>query len=129
MKSFTQFLLLGFCFILFGCQKKPFDYRNKFLGDYTFVTHVHSVYGISPVIIHDTTYTNDGKIWYGSDENKVSISFSGGGTSEFTIYEDGTLDGGEGCKGEFESTKKVQYSCYYASPGSSVENDITGEKK
>ncbi|HVA98494.1 MAG TPA: hypothetical protein VNG53_06330 [Bacteroidia bacterium] len=128
MKLFKQFLLLGFCFILFGCQKKPFDYRNKFLGDYTFVTHVHSVYGISPVIIHDTTYTNDGKIWYGSDENKVSISFSGGGTSEFTIYEDGTLEG-NGCSGEFESTTKVKYHCGYYSPGGSTTNTITGTKK
>ena len=111
-----------------SCTKRPFDYRNKFIGNYKFTVHEQG-YGPPPYSI-DTIYYYDGKISYGSNKNTVYISFLGGGTTELTIYEDGTLEGvGQYCNGEFESTKKVKYSCWDGGLGSPTVNDVTGEKK
>ena len=123
------FILIFSCIAILGCKKNPFEYRTKFLGNYNFIIH-SSFYAGTPTnhYTRDTTYSVDGKIWYGSDKNTISITFSGSWSSEFTIYEDGTIEGG-GCRGEFESTNKIKYSCYWASPASHTNQDITGIKK
>lgn len=120
-----------FCFIiLYSCKKDTLDYRNKFLGNYSFVIHEHTAYGISPVIVHDTTYTNDGNIENGSDKNSVLIS-SPSFSLQATIYEDGTLEGywNNNGKGEFSSTNEMEYSWGNYSPGGSSTYNITGNKK
>ena len=124
MKKYLIITLI--CILIFGCKKNPFDYRAKYLGDYSFAIHSSSWNPLSQL---DTTYTMQGKIDYGSDKNTISIFFSGSSVpQEFTIYEDGTIENG-GCGGEFESANKIKYSCYWASPGAHASKTVDGEKK
>ena len=113
--------------LIAGCEKHPLDYRNKFLGDYTFSVH----YSWWDLIngSTDTTYTSDGKIWYGSDDHSVLIKISEGKSFEFDVYEDGTL-GSEGFSvGEFESTRKIKFYWHNGGLGGGENYIITGDKK
>lgn len=120
------FLYAIFCQLILGCKKNPFDYRTKYVGDYSFTIHYSSwspFYGQ-----FDTTYSIDGKIDYGSIKNTISIIYSGSTSPQmFTIYEDGTIE--DDCKGEFESANKIKYSCYWASPAAHTFESVIGEKK
>jgi hypothetical protein len=120
-------LLLLFLCSLFGCKKDPFDYRTKYLGDYNFVIHYDSWNPLSGHI--DTTYSKDGKIDYGSDENTIFIFFNGSIADELTVYEDGTIGDNYFKGGEFETTNKIKYSYYWGSQGSATYGKVTGEKK
>ena len=114
------------CILIFGCKKDPFDYRTKYVGDYSFVIHYSSWNPLNGQF--DTTYSIDGKIDYGSDKNTISIFFSGSSSPQiFTLFEDGTIQ--DGCKGEFESVNKIKYSCYWASPAAHTSETVSGEKK
>lgn len=112
--------------ILSGCKKKPFDYRNKYLGNYHIINH--SQINAPPPYFNDTSYSTEGKVEYGSDKNKILITFDSENSSEFIIYEDGTLES-SGCSGGFESVNKFKYHCGFYSPGATTSINITGEKK
>lgn len=123
-------VFIFFCTSLLGCRKELFDYRNKFIGNYSFTIHVRTVYGIGPYFVSDTTYISDGKVEIGSDKNCVLIS-SSSFSIQATLYEDGTLEGywDNNGKGEFSSTKEMKYSWGVYSPGGSATSNILGEKK
>jgi|GEM_PF-2041076 len=125
IKIIKSIIFVSCCLIILGCKKHPFDYRNKFLGDYHFSIAISSWDPANGS--YDTTYTNDGKIWYGSNQNSILISFSGGESTELTIYEDGTLEANN-CTGEFESLRKLKYQCTYQSPAAHSYYGVTGEK-
>ena len=114
--------LVFFCSLLLGCKKNPFDYRAKYTGEYVF--SVHSVsWNIMQGVTLDTTYSHNGRVEIDSEENTILIS-----NSAFIIYEDGTLEGEE-CKGEFESTKKISYSCNSGGLCGGSYHTVTGEKR
>jgi len=124
----NKLLILFFCIFIFGCKKNPFDFRNKFLGDYIFVVHNSSWY--SGNVQMDTTYTIDGTVDYGQEKNSVLIS-SSAFSLQATVYEDGTIEGywDNNGKGEFISTKQITYSVHSYWPDGNYSQDITGEKK
>ena len=124
MKKRIIFLLSLFAII--GCKKDPFDYRTKYIGDYTFLIHSKTYIMFDPPI--DTSYYQDGYIGYGSEKDKIVISLSGKRATEYTIYEDGTI-GENACRGEFESSKKIRYSCSWGSQATKIHEEVTGEKK
>lgn len=129
MKKYIIIPLL--CILIYGCEKKPFDYRTKYIGDYTFVVQSSSWDPLNGQ--HDTTYTMEGEIDYGSGKNAILISFSGSSSTKiFTLFEDGTIQARTipvGCSGEFESVNKITYSCHWASPAHHASRTVKGEKK
>ena len=101
------------------------DYRNKYLGDYSFSVHLSSyMYNIP----FDTSYINVGKIDYGSYEHEIVISLSGGLTVYCSIYEDGTLRGNNG-GGEFETTNKCIFNFDYGGHFGHTYYELIGERK
>ena len=119
--------------VLFGCKKNPFDYRTKYFGDYNFAIHktTWTILGQTT----DTTYNSTGIVDYSEENNTILISFSENVFSEFTIYEDGTLDQcqcnqtpSSFASGEFESSKKIRISYGYGGLGARTNYGITGEK-
>lgn len=126
------FIALFCCIILNGCKKEPFDYRNKFLGNYTFSVQewTFNVYGVG--VSTDTTFLFNGNISYGSDRNSILITYSTNVSVEPTIYEDGTFKGYGGdnsFSGAFESSKKVTFSYKYGGLGGYSSGIVTGERK
>lgn len=89
-------------FTITSCNKHLFDYRNKFLGDYTFNIHETGYNTLSNEIV-DTMFIYYGKIEYGTNENNISISFLEALSAEPNLFEDGSIIG-DGVKGEFNST-------------------------
>ena len=119
----NKFIILFCCLIMFGCKKNPFDYRNKYLGNYNFVVHETAwVLAIGTTL--DTTFSYNGKVSYGSDEHTVLINFSKNVSIEPVIYEDGYLE----VYGEFESTKRVSFGFRSGGLGGGSTWNVTGEK-
>ncbi|MEJ6582436.1 MAG: hypothetical protein QNL61_08130 [Crocinitomicaceae bacterium] len=56
-----------FVVVFFGCEKKLFDYRNKYLGGYQFTYYCS--YWQMVGTTGDTTIIDEGKIKYGDKGN------------------------------------------------------------
>ena len=121
-----KILILLFCiFLVTGCQKNPFDYRTKFVGDYNFTVRLTTwtIYEQTG----DTTYLFKGKIWYDGNEKMVSVEFSGYQPEKVNLYEDGSMKG-QHVNGEFVSTKKVRFKVTYNALGGGAQYSIIGDK-
>ncbi len=117
--------------LVFGCKKDPFDYRTKFIGDYTIAIHESSYWGIPPNTGSlDTTYFFDANISNGSDKNSITIS-SPYISLHTIVYEDGSLEGYKDNNGigEFTSEKEIKYSWGSYAPGGSTTYTLTGKMK
>ena len=105
-------LLMLFSFALSSCEKEPFDFRNKYCGEWNFKVDIFQA-GNGPFI--DTTpetnfqYEEKGKVWYNS---KGTIMIQSGSSSiyECEIREDGgfycPIDGSGG---KFTSKNEMYY--------------------
>ena len=121
-----KLILFFCCLLIYGCGKKPFDYRSKYIGDYSFVIHYNSYNPLDGSL--DTIYSKEGKVDYGSSDNTVVVFFNETKNDEFIVYEDGTI--GDFVLGEFETTSKINYSWYKAeSPAAHSSCNVKGEKK
>ena len=112
--------------IIYGCEKNIFDYRTKYLGDYTLEINYSSWDVLNGPF--DTTYSAEGNVDFGSDKNTIEILISGNAKAmTLDIFEDGTLQGKY--DGEFESTNTFKMSIRQSSPGSVIYESIIGKKK
>jgi hypothetical protein len=126
MKKIILFII---CTLVMSCEKEFSDFRKKYTGNFAFVVKEHSVSGIAPYTVHDTTYNNSGNIENGSEENSVVITIPGI-SLQAKIYNEGSLEGyfNNNGNGEFTSTKEMQYTWGGYSPGGSITYTITGTK-
>jgi hypothetical protein len=124
MKRFLKiFQIIAFIMTLaIGCKKKPFDYRNNFIGNYDFTVKQYT--WVMSTSYWDTIYDYHGKIIYGSGDNSVQIIFSENYSIEPTIYEDGTLEH----YGEFETKDKIKFDLHWGGLGGSSGYIVTGTK-
>ena len=121
----NKLIILAFIALSYGCEKHPFDYRNKFIGDYDFSVH-KNVWDVTGVDI-DTYYNYSGKISYGSGDHLVKIKFLDDTETDCRLFEDGSLKFNS-TRGEFVSTKNVQFSSDYRSGGGGTKYFVSGEK-
>jgi len=58
-----------------SCEKQPFDYRNKYVGDYTFTKRYHFFYPPNNNI--DTTYSDviEGYVCHGKETNQIELYY------------------------------------------------------
>ena len=89
MKKFVNILtVIVLISALFGCKKKLFDYRNKYLGDYQIV-YQYSYWQMGGVT-GDTTINYIGQIKYG-DKGNIKIDCYDGSEYEFEVSKDGEI--------------------------------------
>ncbi|MCX6247335.1 MAG: hypothetical protein NTW10_06355 [Bacteroidetes bacterium] len=123
-------LIIVFCVVsIAGCKKPVFDYRKKYLGDYSF--SVYQARDIGPGH-YDTTYSTDGTISKGSDLQSIMITYTSHKTVELILYEDGSLqvkNCSYSCKGAFESVNKMMYTIYWDGLSGESTESVTGTKK
>jgi len=71
-----KYIVIGFVSLLFlfACEKQPFDYRNKYLGDYEITEHVRCIIADSLCNYSSETVTTiyNGKIIKGKSKNSSS---------------------------------------------------------
>jgi len=115
------------CLLITACKKHPMDYRNKFLGDYTFSVHFSRWQMGSGSF--DTTYNSNGSVACGNDDHSVAIALTGGPSFDFIIYEDGSLGPAGFSIGEFESVQHVSFVWSSGGLGGGVYYAITGERR
>ena len=122
----NKLFILLFLSLIYGCQKKPFDYRNKFIGNYNFSVHKRTWSTLGPVTETDYNYT--GTISYGNyNDNAINIIFLDDKNVEPILYEDGSLKF-QALKGEFESTKKLHFLLGNYALGGGTTYEVSGEK-
>jgi hypothetical protein len=130
VKLFTTLIVVFIAVSLAGCKKPLFDYRKKYLGDYSFSIHESSSGGGTS---HDTSYTNDGTITKGSDQQLIQIIYSSGKSEEFILFEDGSIQL-MNCNcysntGEFESVNQMQYTLEWGHLVFYSSKSVTGTRK
>jgi hypothetical protein len=87
-KKLTSIIILAFILSLSGCKKKLFDYRNKFLGDYS-ITYHYSYWQMGGNT-GDTTIQYNGVIEYG-DKGNIKLEWYNGDRYEFSVSKKGTI--------------------------------------
>ncbi len=132
LKILKYFLVLSILTI--GCEKTPFDYRNKFCGLYDFrYTAISwtSTNGYYSAI--DGTYS--GKVFYDkkASPDQIIINFTDSRTVIFAIDRQGKATGCGG-SGQFEKRKAVTFqyetsSCPGGGHGGGTNYTVTGTRK
>lgn len=67
--------LVGMIISLYSCEKQPFDYRNKVIGNYLFVTKRQEYNQGTSFLILDTIYTV-GTIEYGQNADELLVKYA-----------------------------------------------------
>jgi len=124
-KPITLLLILLLFIVFYGCEKHPFDYRNKFIGDYDFLVNLRT--WIPPDSVTETDYNYSGKISYGSGDDFVKINFLDDKEVDCRLFEDGSLKVNS-IRGEFESTKKLRFITEYGGLGGKATYYVSGKK-
>lgn len=102
---------------LYSCEKQPFDYRNKFVGDYEFTKR--AVFFYPPNNNIDTTYTTvfKGSVKNGKESNEMEIHYENYTNSLGEIEKrkvlvfidyDGVFTNSNNIYGKFISANKVE---------------------
>jgi hypothetical protein len=126
-----KLILICCWFSIVGCEKSILDYRSKFIGDYHFSIH-RTTWLMGVGTTSDSTFTYEGSIGYGSDNNIIIYCYANCGI-EAHVYEDGTLEyrghPDTYLDGEFSSVKEIQL--YYSTGGLGGRENlfVEGEKK
>ena len=111
---------------LISCKKRPFDYRNKYLGIYDFTVYQSSfdrrIGEVSGVLKYR------GEITYGKEHSTILIHYLEDSFVELTLEKDGTLSERR-VSGEFEDKKKIRFVMYSGGMGGGAFWEITGEKE
>jgi hypothetical protein len=74
----------------FSCEKVPFDYRNKYIGDYNFTTYYTEWSWATGMYTYDTTEYN-GKTVYGTTKELLKIDYQNNKEIELFITRNGEL--------------------------------------
>ena len=114
LKNIMKLIILTFsiAFTITACKKRPFDYRNKFLGEFSY--EVHCTYWTLGEQAEDTTIFFNGNVEISEDENRILIYFLENVARESKIYEDGSMHHA-GVSGEFNSKDNLEFK--YSSGG------------
>ena len=95
--------------ILFGCKKKPFDYRNKFIGDWNFKVNTSS-FNTTTNYFHSDSLYYIGEIKYGDHKDELFIQYTSTNSLTLKIDKDDKLSDfpTQHSNGEFENKNKLK---------------------
>ncbi|MCF8299394.1 MAG: hypothetical protein K9J13_17730 [Saprospiraceae bacterium] len=133
MKSLTNKYLVYFfiisILIIIGCEKTPFDYRNKYCGEWDFTINANS-FNMTDSSSSDTVYYYKGEIWY-ENRKKISIEYLENIVLEFDINKDGEIfiDEYYDITGKFSDEHNVSFRKYSGGLGAGTSHNVSGVKK
>ncbi len=132
-KTLLLLYVLTFVFCNIGCKKTPFDFRNKYCGDYNFVYSYYS-WQLNLGVYATDTINYSGKVYY-SIENKIEVDYNPNLSLELGITQDGNLSLPCGTIiGKFEDDNNLTLnynsnSCGHGGLGGGSNYSIIGKKK
>jgi hypothetical protein len=126
-------IILFIAFSLFNCNKVPFDFRNKYIGDWSFEIKA-SGFNMADSSTFNYTESYDGEVKYGVADDAVIIKYGDNSTEslDFKIDKRGNLSGFPSSyygSGEFESRKKLSITITGGGHGGGWTKVINGDKK
>ncbi len=129
----TKIILTGILFTLFSCKKIPFDYRNKFIGNYEFTTsykyfqpYVLDSTSVDPPYLGKITNGDTYKTDYG--ERSLHITYEDNKSMDLLVDDSGGLAGKT--TGYFtENGGKVYLHTHFGGLGAFTNRTIVGIKK
>lgn len=133
MKLYTFFTISILSFVFFGCEKIPFDSRNKYVGDYNF-EYSYSSWQLNLGIYASDTINYSGKVYY-SHKDKIILNYNTNTELELGIEKNGNLRLECGTTvGKFENDDNViinysSNSCGGGGLGGGTNYRIIGRKK
>lgn len=124
--------------VALSCEKIPFDYRNKYVGDYTFTKRYHFFYPPNNTI--DTTYSDviEGYIHLGKETNQIELYYdnyiNSFGENEKSIIQvivtrTGVFENYSNPSGKFISSNKIEITFSSKALGGFGGTTYTGIKK
>lgn len=131
MKLSRLILIFGFLIIMSGCEKKLFDKRTKYIGDYDFQINITCTPNLSDC---DTNYTYSGFIDYSSEKDKVIIQFESNWSIEPLIDDDNSIiqcidHYQNDSLGRFINNNEVEFVIRSGGLGGGYYRNIYGKKK
>ena len=131
MKYHRLIGILGLIFFIASCEKKIFDKRTKYIGDYEFTINITCTPNIGDC---DTSYTYDGNIDYSSDKDKVIIQFESNFSIEPLIDDDNNLIQNidhyqSDSLGRFLNNNEVEFVVRTGGLGGGYFRNVYGKKK
>jgi len=129
MKSFIYFIIFGFL-LLNSCEKGPFNYRNKYLGEWDFIVKTTEINTDSIGYYHEDSFTYSGEIKYGESNNEIIIEYLDNRSITLSIDEDGVLSEfpTKYCGGKFDGEEKINLYLKWGGLGGGVTHVIEGKR-
>ena len=125
-------LLLMIAATLIACEKSPFDYRNKYVGNYNFTNVYTNVDSAGTISNATTAYLGRAKT---DGENKMIVQFEANKSQSLRIDEEGNVyNACETYIGRFESESRFQavlsgQSCPTVNVDENSSVAIVGDRK
>ncbi len=116
--------------IIISCTKKPFDHRNKFIGNWKFKVERTELNTDSIGYYYHDSLTFIGKIKYGNSDNDLLIEYSSDNSiilkidNENKLYDFPT----HYCSGEFDGNDRLHLYLRWGGLGGGVTHIVDGEK-
>lgn len=114
--------------IFASCKKHPFDYRNKYLGDFKFDVTESGKFKEGDST-YATSYVWHGTVNYGDGDNKVIITFGRDLSIQPSIAKDGTLNQLPRLSGSFRDRKSVHFEIHIDDIKGEHFYDVSGSKE
>lgn len=118
-----------------SCKKRPFDYRNKYLGSFTFNYSIEDCDKASNPPCMNESGVYAGKIFYEKNDERdvIRINFAPNWSGRFRIDKNGNFKGC-GITGKFEGKNSVSFveigsSVCTLALGSSYSYTVSGTKQ
>jgi len=127
MKIFFLIIILGLLIVI-GCEKEPFDYRNKYTGDWNFKVERTEINTDSIGYYYHDSLTYEGQIKYGNNDDEIKIEYSGDNSIILKIDKEGVLSGFPTyyCSGEFIGNDKISLYLRWGGLGGGITHIVDG---
>jgi hypothetical protein len=132
MKKYVNLLwVLLLMIVLIGCKKEPFNYRNKFLGDWKFNVERFELNTDSIGYYYHDSLTYFGQIKYGNSKDQIHIEYSNDNSVNLTIDKENILSNfpSQYCSGAFEGHEKLHLYLKWGGLGGGINHIVDGEKQ
>ena len=131
MRYYKLIGILGLLICMVGCEKKLFDKRTKYIGDYEFQINITCTPNLGDC---DTSYTYSGIIDYSNDKDKVIIQFESNFSIEPLIDDDNNLIQNidhyqDDSLGRFINKNEVEFVIRTGGLGGGYYRNVYGKKK
>jgi hypothetical protein len=122
--------LLVVLLVAIGCKKKPFDYRNKFIGRWSFRVERTEFNTDSVGYYYHDTINYTGEINYGENDDEIRINYSSSKEISLKMSKENVLTNfpTHYCSGEFDGKDKIHLYLRWGGLGGGVSHIINGEK-